>query len=40
MIAELMQRWTGRRIAAPSLDSDLLTLQTRMRRVFESVFTQ
>ena len=40
MIAELMQRWTGKRIAAPSLDSDLLTLQTRMRRVFESVFTQ
>jgi len=40
MIAELMQRWTGKRIAATSLDSDLLTLQTRMRRVFESVFTQ
>jgi glutamate-ammonia-ligase adenylyltransferase len=39
MIAELMQRWTGKRIAAASLDSDLLTLQTRMRRVFESVFT-
>jgi len=40
MIAELMQRWTGKRIAATSLDTDLLTLQTRMRRVFESVFTQ
>ena len=40
MIAELMQRWTGKRIAAPGLDSDLLSLQTRMRRVFDSVFTQ
>ncbi len=40
MIAELMQRWTGKRIAATSLDTDLLNLQTRMRRVFESVFTQ
>ena len=39
MIAELMQRWTGKRIAAPSLDADLLSLQTKMRRVFDSVFT-
>jgi glutamate-ammonia-ligase adenylyltransferase len=40
MVAELMQRWTGKRIAAPSLDSDLLALQTKMRLVFESIFTQ
>jgi glutamate-ammonia-ligase adenylyltransferase len=40
MIAELMQRWTGKRIAANGLDADLLSLQTRMRRVFESIFTQ
>ena len=39
MIAELMQRWTGKRIAAASLDADLLSLQTRMRRVFDSVFS-
>jgi glutamate-ammonia-ligase adenylyltransferase len=39
MIAELMQRWTGKRIAAPSLDSNLLALQSRMRRVFENIFT-
>jgi glutamate-ammonia-ligase adenylyltransferase len=38
MIAELMQRWTGKRAAAESLDSDLLALQTRMRRVFETIF--
>jgi glutamate-ammonia-ligase adenylyltransferase len=39
MIAELMQRWTGRRSASASLDADLLSLQKRMRRVFDSVFT-
>jgi glutamate-ammonia-ligase adenylyltransferase len=40
MIAELMQRWTGKRIDATGLDADLLSLQTRMRREFDSVFTQ
>ena len=40
MLAELMRRWTGKRIAAGSLDVDLLSLQTRMRRVFDTVFTQ
>jgi glutamate-ammonia-ligase adenylyltransferase len=40
MVAELMQRWTGQRSTAEGLDADLLTLQTRMRRVFEGIFTQ
>jgi len=40
MIAELVQRWTGQRSSADDLDSDLLALQTKMRRVFDSVFTQ
>jgi glutamate-ammonia-ligase adenylyltransferase len=40
MIAELMQRWTGQRSTAEDLDADLLTLQSRMRRVFEGIFTQ
>jgi glutamate-ammonia-ligase adenylyltransferase len=40
MIAELLQRWTGTRVVAEALDKDLLTLQTRMRRVFEGIFTK
>ncbi|HEY3940456.1 MAG TPA: glutamine-synthetase adenylyltransferase [Bryobacteraceae bacterium] len=40
MIAELMQRWTGQRSTAEALDADLVTLQSRMRRVFEGIFTQ
>lgn len=40
MIAELLQRWTGKRLAAANLDAELLNLQTRMRRVFDTVFTQ
>jgi glutamate-ammonia-ligase adenylyltransferase len=39
MIAELLQRWTGKRALPDKLDADLLALQTRMRRVFESIFT-
>jgi glutamate-ammonia-ligase adenylyltransferase len=39
MIAELLQRWTGKRVA-DGLDADLLSLQTRMRRVFEGIFAQ
>jgi len=40
MIAELLQRWTGMPASAANLDSDLLALQTRMRRLFETIFTQ
>jgi glutamate-ammonia-ligase adenylyltransferase len=39
MVAELLRRWTGIRVLAQDLDKDLLTLQTRMRRVFEGIFT-
>jgi glutamate-ammonia-ligase adenylyltransferase len=39
MIAELLQRWTGKRVA-DGLDADLLALQMRMRRVFEVIFAQ
>jgi hypothetical protein len=35
----LLQRWTGQRTSPESLDSDLLVLQTKMRRVFESIFS-
>ena len=40
MIAELLQRWTGTRVVAEDLDRDLLALQSRMRRVFEGIFTK
>ncbi len=39
MIAELLQRWTGNRVVAEDLEKDLLALQSRMRRVFEGIFT-
>jgi glutamate-ammonia-ligase adenylyltransferase len=39
MVAELLQRWTGTRVVAEELDRDLLALQSRMRRVFEGIFT-
>jgi glutamate-ammonia-ligase adenylyltransferase len=39
MIAELLQRWTGQRTSPESLDADLQVLHSKMRRVFESTFT-
>ncbi len=38
MIAELMNRWSGQRLTAEHIETDLLTLQTKMHRLFESVF--
>ncbi len=40
MVAELMSRWTLQNSTAASLESDLLTLQTKMHRLFETVFAQ
>jgi glutamate-ammonia-ligase adenylyltransferase len=37
MITELLQRWTGKRVA-DELEVDLLSLQTKMRRMFEGIF--
>jgi [glutamine synthetase] adenylyltransferase / [glutamine synthetase]-adenylyl-L-tyrosine phosphorylase len=39
MIAALLQRWTGRQCTAVSLDTDLLAVQMRMRRLFEVIFS-
>jgi glutamate-ammonia-ligase adenylyltransferase len=38
MIAILMERWTGRHIDPANLDSDLLALQTRTRKIFDRIF--
>jgi [glutamine synthetase] adenylyltransferase / [glutamine synthetase]-adenylyl-L-tyrosine phosphorylase len=38
MIAILMERWTGRHIDPVNLDSDLLALQTRTRKIFDRIF--
>ncbi|MBV9497852.1 MAG: hypothetical protein JO138_00620 [Acidobacteriaceae bacterium] len=38
MIAELMYRWTGKRTSASHLDSDLLDLQQKTRRLFDRIF--
>ncbi|MBV9764878.1 MAG: hypothetical protein JOZ48_08535 [Acidobacteriaceae bacterium] len=38
MIAALMSRWTSERPTAASLESELLTLQTKMRHLFDSIF--
>ncbi len=40
MMAELVNRWTSRPSSAESLETDLLALQTKMRRLFEAVFAQ
>ncbi len=40
MIAELVNRWTTHKSRAESLESDLLSLQTKMHRLFERVFAQ
>ena len=40
MIADLMNRWTSRRSSADNLEADLLLLQTKMRRLFDTVFEQ
>jgi [glutamine synthetase] adenylyltransferase / [glutamine synthetase]-adenylyl-L-tyrosine phosphorylase len=39
-IAELMNRWTTQQSTGESLETDLVALQTRMHRLFETVFTQ
>jgi glutamate-ammonia-ligase adenylyltransferase len=39
MIAALMQRWSRQRFTAEDLDSALLDLRHRLRRVFEMTFT-
>jgi glutamate-ammonia-ligase adenylyltransferase len=39
MIAALLQRWTGRQCTALSLDTNLLAVQMRMRRLFEVIFS-
>jgi glutamate-ammonia-ligase adenylyltransferase len=38
MIVELMYRWTGKRTDPANLDSELLDLQLKMRRLFDRVF--
>ncbi|MBV8072964.1 MAG: hypothetical protein JO270_23885 [Acidobacteriaceae bacterium] len=40
MVAELVTRWTGKQLNPAALDEDLLALQTRTRRLFDSVFKQ
>lgn len=40
MVAELMSRWTARKSTAASLEADLLALQTKMHRLFETIFAQ
>jgi len=37
-IADLLQRWTGHTTSAAKLDTDLAALQSKMRRVFDSIF--
>jgi [glutamine synthetase] adenylyltransferase / [glutamine synthetase]-adenylyl-L-tyrosine phosphorylase len=38
MLAELMHRWTGEYRSVPALEAELVKLQNKMRRLFESVF--
>ncbi len=40
MIADLMRRWTSEHIAAATLEAELLALETKLRRLFETVFAQ
>jgi [glutamine synthetase] adenylyltransferase / [glutamine synthetase]-adenylyl-L-tyrosine phosphorylase len=40
MVAELMTRWTAQKSTAKSLETDLSGLQTKMHRLFETVFVQ
>jgi glutamate-ammonia-ligase adenylyltransferase len=40
MIAELMQRWTGEQSRAGNLAAELLAVQTRMRKLFDTIFVQ
>jgi glutamate-ammonia-ligase adenylyltransferase len=40
MVAELMTRWTVQKSTAKSLETDLNGLQTKMHRLFETVFVQ
>lgn len=40
MVAELIHRWTHERSTASTLDSELHGLQTRMRALFDRIFTQ
>src|SRR5579884_947716 len=40
MIAELMHRWTGRRPNPQALDEELVAVQAKTRRLFESIFAQ
>ena len=40
MVAELVARWTARKPTAQSLEAELSELQTKMHRLFETVFTQ
>ena len=39
MVAELLQRWTGRPTSATRLDAELLGVQKEMRRIFEQIFS-
>lgn len=39
MVAALLQRWTGQRCTPADLDADLLVVQTKMRRLFETIFS-
>jgi glutamate-ammonia-ligase adenylyltransferase len=39
MVAELLQRWTGRPTSAARLDSELLAVQKEMRGIFEQIFS-
>ena len=40
MLAELMHRWTGESRTADALASDLSALQSKMRHLFENIFTR
>ena len=40
MVAELMHRWTSERPSTAMLESELLSLQTRMRALFDRIFAQ
>jgi glutamate-ammonia-ligase adenylyltransferase len=39
MLAELVHRWTGENRTADTLASDLSALQSKMRHLFENIFT-
>jgi len=40
MLVDLLHRWTGDRKIESTLDTELLTIQAGMRRLFDSIFTQ